>query len=83
MFEPIVNAVLPAAASAMASSDDVLSVPETCNISPDGIVMPPSAVINPDDDIAPHVIAPVPNPKDAPVITPAAVIDAVAVAAFL
>ena len=57
--------------------------PNTFNASPDGNDMPPSAVINPDADIAPHVIPPVPNAKDVPVIVPTVFIDAFAVAAFL
>jgi len=40
-----------------------------------------SAVIVPDAVIAPHPIAPVPNAKDAPLITPAVVIDADALVA--
>ena len=44
----------------------------------------PVVEIVPVDVIAPTVeIAPVPNAKDAPVIAPAELIDAVAVAAFL
>ena len=57
--------------------------PNTFNASPDGNDIPPSAVSNPEHDMAPHVIAPVPNPNDVPVISPAAVIDADDVAAFL
>ena len=60
-------------------------VPDTVNVSSLGNVMPPFAVINPVAVIAPHdVIFPlVPRAKEVPVIAPAVVIDAVAVAAFL